>query len=364
MRGEERQQRSMLVVMDVAQRIAQEHPLRRIKQVTERVLKNLSPIFEQMYSSVGRPSVPPERLLKASLLMALYTIRSERLFCEQLDYNLLFRWFLEMELDEKSFDHSSFTSNRRRLLEHEVAGEFFRGVLAEARALKLLSSEHFTVDGTLIQAWASLKSFKRQGAESRQGSDDDPGNPSVNFHGERRSNATHKSTTDPQALLARKGKGKEAKLCYSANALAENRNSLLLDLQVEPADGSAERRAAVAMADERLAGSGRLTLGGDKGYDTRAFVAWCRQLKVTPHLTQNLSRRGGSALDARTTRHPGYRISQRIRQRIEEAFGWMKTVGGLRQTRYRGRARVQLHAYLVGAAYNLIRIARLVPLAP
>ena len=361
MRGEERQQRSMLMVMDVEQRIPQEHPLRRIKQVTDRVLKNLSPIFDQMYSSVGRPSVPPERLLKGSLLMALYTIRSERLFCEQLDYNLLFRWFLDMELDEKSFDHSSFTSNRKRLMEHEVAGEFFRGVLEQARALKLLSSEHFTVDGTLIQAWASLKSFKRKGDEPSQRSDDDPGNPSVNFHGERRSNATHKSTTDPQALLARKGKGKEAKLCYSANALAENRNTLLIDLEVEPADGSAERRAAVAMADERLAGSGRITLSGDKGYDTRDFVATCRELEVTPHVTQNLSRPGGSALDARTTRHPGYEISQRIRKRIEEAFGWMKTVGGLRQTRYRGRARVQMHAYLVGAAYNLMRIARLAP---
>jgi transposase len=363
MRGEERQQRSMLMVMDVEQRIPQEHPLRRVKQITDRVLTNLSPIFDQMYSSVGRPSVPPERLLKASLLMALYTIRSERLFCEELDYNLLFRWFLDLELDEKSFDHSSFTSNRKRLLEHEVAGEFFRGVLEQARVLKLLSSEHFTVDGTLIQAWASLKSFKRKGEEPSQRSDhDDPGNPTVNFHGERRSNATHKSTTDPQALLARKGKGKEAKLCYSANALAENRHTLLIDLQVEPADGSAERRAAVAMTDERLAGTGRITLGGDKGYDTRDFVASCRELRVTPHVTQNLARPGGSALDARTTRHPGYTISQRIRKRIEEAFGWMKTVGGLRQTRYRGRARVQMHAYLVGAAYNLLRIARLAPI--
>jgi len=361
MRGEERQQRSMLMVMDVEQRVPREHPLRRIKQMTDAVLKSLSPTFEKMYSAVGRPSVPPERLLKASLLMALYTIRSERLLCEQLDYNLLFRWFLDMELDEKSFDHSSFTSNRKRLLEHAVAGEFFRGVLAQAQALKLLSSEHFTVDGTLIQAWASLKSFKRKGEESSQRSDDDPGNPTVNFHGERRSNATHESTTDPEALLARKGKGKEAKLCYSANALAENRHTLLIDLQVEPADGSAERRAAVALADERLAGTGRITVGGDKGYDTRAFIAACRELKVTPHVTQNLTRPGGSALDARTTRHPGYEISQRIRKRIEETFGWMKTVGGLRQTRYRGRARVQMHAYLVAAAYNLLRIARLAP---
>ena len=360
MRGEGRRQRSMLMVIDLEQRVPKEHPLRRIKQLTEAVLEELSSIFDQMYSAFGRPSIPPERLLKASLLMALYTVRSERLFCEQLEYNLLFRWFLDMELDEPSFDHSSFTTNRERLLEHEVAGEFFRGVVEQARVLKLLSSEHFTVDGTLIEAWASLKSFKRKDQKPGDGPDD-PGNPTVNFHGERRSNQTHQSTTDPEALLARKGKGKEAKLYYSANALAENRNCLLIDFQVEPADGRAERRAAVAMADERLAGSRRITLGGDKGYDTREFVASCRELKVTPHVAQNLTRPGGSALDARTTRHQGYAVSQWIRKRIEESFGWMKTIGGLRKTRYRGCHRVQMHAYFVGAAYNLLRIARLVP---
>ena len=360
MRGDVRRQRSMLMVIDLEQRVPKEHPLRRIKQLTEAVLEELSAIFDQMYSAVGRPSIPPERLLKASLLMALYTVRSERLFCEQLEYNLLFRWFLDMELDEPSFDHSSFTTNRERLLEHEVAGEFFRGVVEQARVLKLLSSEHFTVDGTLIEAWASLKSFKRKDQKPGD-SPDDPGNPTVNFHGERRSNQTHQSTTDPEALLARKGKGKEAKLYYSANALAENRNCLLIDFQVEPADGRAERRAAVAMADERLAGSRRITLGGDKGYDTREFVASCRELKVTPHVAQNLTRPGGSALDARTTRHQGYAVSQWIRKRIEESFGWMKTIGGLRKTRYRGCHRVQMHAYFVGAAYNLLRIARLVP---
>jgi IS5 family transposase len=241
-----------------------------------------------------------------------------------------------------------------------VAGEFFQRIVAQAAALGLLSTEHFTVDGTLIEAWASLKSFKRKDQKPGAGPDD-PGNPTVNFHGEHRSNATHQSTTDPEALLARKGKGKEAKLCYSANALVENRHSLLIDFQVEPADGLAERRAAVAMADERLAGSRRITLAGDKGYDTRDFVASCRALNITPHLAQNDTRPGGSALDARTTHHPGYTVSQWIRKRIEEAFGWMKTVGGLRKTRYRGRERVQMHAYLVGAAYNLLRIARLVP---
>lgn len=360
MRGEERRQRSMLIVIDLEQRVPKEHPLRRIKQLAEAVLKELSTIFDRMYSAIGRPSIPPERLLKASLLMALYTIRSERLFCEQLEYNLLFRWFLDMEMDEASFDHSSFTTNRKRLLENDVAGEFFRGVVAQARALKLLSAEHFTVDGTLIEAWASLKSFKRKDQKPGDGPDD-PRNPTVNFHGERRSNETHQSTTDPEALLARKGKGKEAKLYYSANALAENRNCLLIDIQVEPADGRAERRAAVAMADERLAGSHRVTLGGDKGYDTRGFVASCRELKVTPHVAQNLARPGGSALDMRTTRHPGYAVSQWIRKQIEETFGWMKTVGGLRKTRFRGCRRVQMHTYFVGAAYNLLRMARLVP---
>src|SRR5215472_6261604 len=358
MRGEERRQRTMLLVVNLEERIPGEHPLRRIKQMAELALKDLSPIFDEIYSVLGRPSIPPERLLKASLLMALYTIRSERMFCEQLDYNLLFRWFLNLELDEPSFDHSSFTANRKRLLGRAIAGEFFRQIVAQAQALGLLSNEHFTVDGTLIEAWASLKSFKRKGQQPGAGPDD-PGNPSVNFHGERRSNATHQSTTDPEALLARKGKGKEAKLCYSANALVENRNSLLIDFQVEPADGVAERRAAVAVADERLAGSRRITLGADKGYDTRGFVATCRALNITPHVAQNDARPGGSALDARTTRHPGYAVSQWIRKRIEEAFGWMKTVGGLRKTPYRGRERVQMHAYLVGAAYNLLRIARL-----
>lgn len=358
MRGEERRQRSMLLVVNLEERIPREHPLRRIKQMAELALKDLSPIFDEIYSVLGRPSIPPERLLKASLLMALYTIRSERMLCEQLDYNLLFRWFLNLELDEPSFDHSSFTANRKRLLGRAIAGEFFRQIVAQAQTLGLLSNEHFTVDGTLIEAWASLKSFKRKGQKPGAGPDD-PGNPTVNFHGEHRSNATHQSTTDPEALLARKGKGKEAKLCYSANALVENRNSLLIDFQVEPADGTAERRAAIAMADERLPGGRRITLGGDKGYDTRGFVASCRALNITPHVAQNDARPGGSALDARTTRQPGYVVSQWIRKRIEEAFGWMKTVGGLRKTPYRGRERVQMHAYLVGAAYNLLRIARL-----
>jgi transposase len=360
MRGEEQRQRAMLVVIDPEQRVPKEHPLRRIKQLAEGALKQLSPVFDQMYSTVGRPSIPPERLLKASLLMALYTVRSERLFCEQLDYNFLFRWFLDLEVDEASFDHSTFSRNRARLLEHEIAGEFFRAVVERARTLKLLSDEHFTVDGTLVEAWASLKSFKRKDAGPGDPTDD-PGNPTVNFRGERRSNATHQSTSDPEAKLAKKGPGKEARLCYSANALMENRNTILLDFQVEPADGTAERRSAIAMVDEDLPGSRRITLAGDRGYDTRDFVDSCRRLRVTPHVAQNRARPGGSALDARTVRHPGYAVSQWIRKRVEEVFGWMKTVGGLRRTRYRGRDRVQMHAYLVAAAYNLLRIAKLSP---
>jgi transposase len=338
--------------------VPKDHPIRRIKQLAEAALEQLSPLFDEMYSAVGRPSIPPGRLLKASLLMALYTVRSERMLCERLDYDLLFRWFLDLEMDEPSFDHATFSRNRARLLEHAVAGEFLRAVVEQARGLRLLSDEHFTVDGTLVEAWASLKSFKRKDAGAGE-PPDDPGNPSVNFHGERRSNATHQST--PEARLARKGAGKESKLCYSANALMENRHALLVDVQVEPADGHAERRAAIAMANERLPGRRRITLGADKGYDTRDFVGSCRALDITPHVAQNQARPGGSALDVRTTRHPGYAVRQWIRKRVEEAFGWMKTVGGLRKTRYRGLARVQMHAHRLAAAYNLIRIARLAP---
>ena len=350
----------MLMILEPGERVPGEHPLRRVKELADAALRQLSPLFDEMYSAIGRPSIPPERLLKASLLMALYTLRSERLFCEQLDYNLLFRWFLDMDVAAPSFDHSTFSRNRARLLEHDVAREFFTRVVAQARSLRLLSDEHFTVDGTLVEAWASLKSFKRKDREPGQ-PPDDPGNPTVNFHGERRSNATHQSTTDPEAKLARKGAGKEAKLCYSANALMENRNGLLIEFAVEPADGYAERNSARAMLETALPGSRRITLGADKGYDTAEFVASCRALKVTPHIARNEGRAGGSALDRRTACQGGYAVSQRVRKRVEESFGWMKTVGGLRRTRYRGLVRTQLHAYLVAAAYNLLRIARLSP---
>jgi transposase len=359
MRGTKTPQRVMLSLKTAEQCVPAEHPLRRIKALADAALAALEPVLEEMYSATGRPSIPPERLLKGSLLMALYTVRSERLLCEQLGYNFLFRYFLDLDMVEPGFDHSSFTRNRARLLQHEVAGQFFALVVEQARALKLMSDEHFTVDGTLIEAWASLKSFKPKGP----GPDtppDDPGNPTVNFHGERRRNDTHQSTTDPQARLARKGAGKEAKLCYTESVLMENRNGLVVDLRVGQASGRAEGEQALAMLEE-LGGIRRVTVGADRGYDTAEFVAGCRAFNVTPHVAQNLKRAGGSALDLRTTTWPGYAISQRIRKRVEEIFGWMKTVGGLRRTRYRGVERTSHAAYLVGAAYNLLRIARLCP---
>jgi IS5 family transposase len=292
--------------------------------------------------------------------MALYPVRSERMFCEQLDYNLLFRWFLDLNWDEPGFDHSSFSRNRARLLAHDVAGEFFRTVVAEARELKLTSDEHFTVDGTLIEAWASLKSFRPKGEEPSAHTPDDRGNPSVNFHGERRQNATHQSTTDPEARLAKKGAGKEAKLCYTQSVLMENRNGIMLDLRVGQASGRAECEQGLAML-QAVHEAHRVTVAGDKGYDTAAFVASCRALNVTPHVAQNERRAGGSARDLRTTNRPGYAVSQRVRKRVEEIFGWIKTVGNFRRTRYRGVARTTFAAYLVGAAYNLLRIAKLCP---
>jgi transposase len=358
-RGEEQKQGSMFSVVSPEKRVPADHPLRAIKKLTEAVLEELSPTFDAMYSSVGRPSIPPERLLKAQVLMALYTVRSDRFFCEQLDYNLLFRWFLDMNVDEPTFDASSFSRNRERLLEHEVAKKFFAAVVAQAQAAHLMSHDHFTVDGTLIEAWASLKTFKKKDAKSKDREPpDDPGNPTVDFRGEKRSNETHASTTDPESRLARK-KGKESKLSYSAHALMENRNGLIVDLRVDAADGFAERRNALAMLRDSAIKDGRITVAGDKGYDIASFVADCRDLGVTPHVAQTSDRRRRSAIDARTTRHPGYAVSQRKRKLIEEIFGWMKTVGNFRRTRFKGQRRTQLAAYLVAAAYNLLRVAKL-----
>jgi IS5 family transposase len=290
--------------------------------------------------------------------MAFYSVRSERQFCEQLDYNLLFRWFLDMDMMERSFVPTVFTHNRGRLIAHDVAGEFLRLIVEQARKAQLMSADHFTVDGTLIESWASLKSFKKKGDDDKT-PPDDPGNPTVDFHGEKRSNETHESTTDPDAKLARKGNGKEAKLSYSAHALIENRNGLVVDLQMDVADGFAERRNALEMLDNNVPGQRRITVGGDKGYDTSDFVADCRARNITPHVAQNITKYRGSNVDERTTVHVGYVVSQRIRKRVEEVFGWIKTVGNFRKTRYIGLGANQLAAYVLASAYNLIRIAKL-----
>jgi transposase len=360
MRGTDSKQASMLTLLTPEKRVPVSHPLRVVKDLAEAVLKELSPVFDEMYATVGRPSIPPERLLKSTLLMAFYTIRSERLFCEQLHYNILFRWFLDMSMDEETFDHSSFSRNRDRLLKHQVAERFFHEVVEQARRAGMMSDEHFTVDGTLIEAWASLKSFRPKGEKpGDRPPPDDPGNPTVNFHGEKRSNATHESTTDPESKLARKGNAHEAKLSYSQHALMENRNGLLVDLRIHEANGTAERDVALQMLDASLPGDRLVTLGADKGYDTRSFIAETRARNVTPHVAQNANGRRRSAIDGRTTRHPGYAISQRVRKRVEEIFGWMKTVANFRKTRFRGLERTRLASFFVGAAYNLLRMAKL-----
>jgi transposase len=315
-----------------------------------------------MYSKKGRASVPPERLLKATLLMAFYTIRSERLFCEQLVYNMLFRWFLDMDNSEGPFDHSTFSQNRERLLKHDVAGKFFAEIIAQARERGLMSDDHFTVDGTLIEAWASLKSFKKKDGpksddDSENGGPWKPSNPDVDFKNEKRGNETHQSTTDPESKLARKGNGKEAKLSFCGNALMENRNGLIADFLILPATGLAEREAALEMLDRTVPGTKRITLGADKGYDVASFIDALRERNVTPHVAA----KDTSRLDQRTLRHGGYSVSQTIRKRVEEIFGWLKTVGNFRRTRYRGVARTQQAAYMAGAAFNLIRIANLSP---
>lgn len=363
MRGTDEKQASMFSVVSPERRIPADHPLRRIKAMADEVLSGLSKTFDAMYSNVGRPSIPPERLLKSQILMALYTVRSDRQFCEQLDYNLLFRWFLDMNADEPTFDASSFSRNRDRLLDHDVAAKFFAAIVDQARAAHLMSHDHFTVDGTLIEAMASLKSFRRKDDKPEdRDPPDDPGNPTVNFHGEKRSNDTHQSTTDPEAKLARK-KGKESKMSYSAHALMENRNGLIVDFRVEDANGYAERRTAIAMLKDNVVKTRRTTVGGDAGFDTADFVRDCREINVTPHIAQTRDTRRRSAVDDRTTRHAGYLVSQRKRKLVEEIFGWMKTFGGFRRSRFIGRRRTQLAGTIVAAAYNLLRICRLLPTA-
>jgi transposase len=360
MRGHLDPQASMFSYFSPEARVPTAHPLRSIKGYADTVLKSLGRDFDELYAVSGRPSIPPERLLKASLLIALYSVRSDRLFCEMLDYNILFRWFLDMNLEERGLDQSNFSRLRERLDESKLACRFFDAVVGEARKLELLSDEHFTVDGTLIEAWASTaKSMRRKDGPPDAGGPDDQG--MVNIRGERRTNATHSSTTDADSKLMRKGKGKESKLSYGGHALMENRNGLCVDLKVTSAVET-ETAAAKAMLDRQRRKRVRpTTLGADKGYHSKDFVAHLRRHRIAPHVAI-IDGRKTPGLDARTTRHAGYAISQRKRKRVEEIFGWMKAYGGLRRTMLRGLHRVQLHAYVVGAAYNLLRLARLRPL--
>src|SRR6266576_3443091 len=357
MRGTDTQQSSMFSYLSPEERVPANHPLRPIRLMVDEALKALSPAFSGLYSAFGRPSIPPEKLLRALLLQVLYTVRSERMLMEQLEYNLLFRWFVGLNMDEPVWDVTVFTKNRERLLKADIAKKFFELVLQQAQALDLMSDEHFTVDGTLLEACASLKSFKKRVNSGEEPPVDDPGNPTVDFHGEKRRNETHASTTDPDALLARKGSGKEAKLSYSGHVLMENRNGLVTDVEVLQANGTAERDAALVMI-ENIQGDQPITIGADKAYDTKDFVKEARNMNATAQVAQNNKGRK-SAIDGRTTRHPGYAISQKKRKRVEEIFGWMKTVGGMRKLRHRGLQLVGWMFTFAAAAYNLVRIRNL-----
>jgi transposase len=329
-----------------------------VKRVADEALGRMSRTFDRMYPKTGRPSIPPERLLKGMILMALYSIPSEVRLCEQLRYNMLFRWFLDMDMIESPFDHCAFSDNRDRLLEHDVARKFFQHVFAEAQRRQLTSKDHFSVDGTLIDAWASMKSFR-----PKDDDDDHDSNGYADFKGTKRSNETHESKTDPEAKLMRKGWGKEAKLSFAVHALMENQNGLLADFRVSEANGRCEPVLALEMLRQLPKRTKRRTVGADKGYDNRGFVAGCRELGVTPHVAQydKGDGRRGSAIDRVTTQHPGYKASQRVRKRIEQTFGWAKTTACHRKTRFIGIAKTQLFTYMVGAAYNLMRLARLTP---
>ena len=338
-------------------RVPASHPLRPVRTMVDVALKELSTVFDEMYTAFGRPSIAPEKLLRALLLQVLYTIRSERMLMEQLEYNLLFRWFVGLNMDESVWVPTVFSKNRDRLMEGNIAERFFDEILKQASTAGLVSDEHFSVDGTLIEAWASQKSFQRKD-QTDVPPPDDPGNPTVNFHGETRRNDTHESKTDPDARLARKGGGQESKLAYCGNVLIENGNGLVVDTELVKASGTAERDAALLMVD-RIGSGERITVAGDKGYDTRDFVAELRSMNATPHVAQNEKRPGGSAIDSRTTRHAGYKVSQQKRKRIEEVFGWLKTVGMLRKTRHRGVFKVGWVFTFAASAYNLVRMRNL-----
>jgi transposase len=373
MRGSDVRTDSLFSYVSCEARVPDSHPLRPIRAIVDEALEVLSPEFSKLYSQIGRPSIPPEKLLRALLLQAFYSVRSERQLMEQLDYNLMFRWFVGLSMDAPIWDVTVFTKNRDRLLEGDVAAKFMAAVLRQPRVNALLSEDHFSVDGTLIEAWASMKSFKPKAGTEGDGPDNGAGpttgspcapaptakgrNAERNFHGEKRSNATHASSTDPDARLYKKGQGQAAKLCHMGHLLMENRHGLIVDTMLTHATGTAEREAALAML-ERLDGRHRITLGADKAYDVADFVAKLRELDVTPHVAQNNTNRR-SAIDGRTTRHPGYAISQRIRKRIEEGFGWMKTYGGMHKARHVGNERVAWTFTLTAAACNLVRLPKL-----
>ncbi len=356
MRGMPDRQLAMLTTLSAEDLIPADHPIRRIRLVVEAVLAELDGEFDAMYASTGRPSVPPEQLLKATVLMAMYSIRSERAFCERLNYDVLFKWFLDLAIDARAFDATTFSKNRRRLLDHEIADRFFALVVAQAKLRRYCSSDHFSVDGTLLEAWASHKSF-----HPKDGSPAPPQsgrNAEVDFHGQRRTNETHASTTDPEARMARKSNATAAKLSYAGHLLMEHRNALLVDIELSEANGYAERDTALEMLERLPATRRRRTVAGDKGYDTKDFVAEVRELGFTPHIAPNTTRQR-STIDGRTTRHEGHGVSQRIRKRIEEPFGWVKTIAGGRKLRYIGRHRNRAWFLMVGAVYNILRITAL-----
>ena len=358
MRGTDERSGSLFSYVDLEARVPKGHPLRAIREIVNGALVEMSADFAALYAPLGRPSIAPEKLLRASLLQAFYTIRSERQFMERLEFDLLFRWFVGLNMDDAVWDATVYSKNRERLLQAEVAEAFFKEVVGIAKQHSFLSDEHFTVDGTLIEAWAGQKSFKKRDREETSAQPDDPGNPTVNLHGEKWSDRTHQSTTDPEARQYKKSKGSEAKLAYLGHVLMENRNGLVVRPRLTLASGRAEREAALEMIPTRL-GPGRITVGADKNYDTREWVKQVRRCGATPHVAQNNKNRS-SAIDERTTRHAGYAISQKKRKRVEEIFGWMKTVALMRKVRHRGRKRVAWMFTWAAAAYNLVRIRNLI----
>lgn len=375
MRGSDQTTGALFSYVDLEGRVPSGHPLRVIREIVNEVLISLDHEFSKLYEGTGRQSIAPERLLRASLLQAFYSVRSERQLMEQLNYNLLFRWFVGLGIDDAVWDHSTFSKNRDRLLDADVAAKFLQAVLRHGKVKRFLSDDHFSVDGTLVEAWASMKSFR-----AKDGSDEPPSagrNGDQDFHGKTRANDTHASTTDPDAKLFKKGAGKEAKLCFMGHALMENRNGLVVQAHLTEASGTAEREAAIVMLDQQSPGrvaqhaSGmtrRITLGADKGYDAASFVSDLRQMVVTPHIARHdaptkTGKRRTTTINGRTTRHPGYAVSQRIRKRIEEAFGWAKTIAGLAKTKLRGTKRVAFKFTFIMAAYNLIRMPKLLAAA-